>query len=102
MTTDNFLTNISFNSDGTTRFNFIYPPTQAGTTFAAPERTTGELMNKSDEYKCKKPYNRMFLNGGSVVFEFVRPGSCLPTALTKRRFSAKTIHSHSNRAFQSV
>ena len=69
MTTDNFLTNISVDPV------FIYPPTQAGTTFAAPERTTGELMNKSDEYKCKKPYNRMFLNGGSVVFEFVRPGS---------------------------
>ena len=79
MTTDNFLTNISVQPfstpDGTTRFKFIYSPTQAGTTFAAPERTTGELMNKSDEYKCKKPYNRMFLNGGSVVFDFVRPGS---------------------------
>ena len=37
MTTDNFLANIGvqpvFNSDGTTRFKFIYPPTQAGTTF---------------------------------------------------------------------
>ena len=79
MTTDNFLANIGvqpvFNSDGTTRFKFIYPPTQEGTTFAASERTIGELMNKSDEYKCEKPYNKMFLNGGSVVFEFVRPGS---------------------------
>ena len=44
MTTDNFLTNISVDPV------FIYPPTQAGTTFAAPKRTTGELMNKSDEY----------------------------------------------------
>lgn len=79
MTTDNFFANIGvqpvFNSDGTTRFKFIYPPTQEGTTFAASERTIGELMNKSDEYKCEKPYNKMFLNGGSVVFEFVRPGS---------------------------
>ena len=52
---------------------FSFSPITAESTPASTSAIS-EIMNKADELKCEKPYNKMFINSNSIVFEFVRPG----------------------------
>ena len=60
--------------NGFVKFSPIPSPMTAKSTLTASTSVISEIMNKADELKCEKPYNKMFINSNSIVFEFVRPG----------------------------